>query len=311
MSGRQGKLAREIILEVDLHHLNSELCALEAAPIAFSCCKCARSMSCVLAMPHTTQQFAVLHVDNCAFCKRSAPRCSAAFQCGNYVDTHYNCLYDHMFTCYCSRRSICSAIASAAHTSLPTHSNQLPHSPTCCSRADAAAQSPTAAAAAPPPQQQPQQQLLPPIITAEQLQMLVEASVAAANDCTPGETFTRIETLLQQLMGATSVRLLHVSHWHHKLFHYRERCGSEDSDVDSESGWGDEADDDAGTGGATKRSSCRSYTLLQQSVFDVGEGVAGRAALSGQAVYIEDCSLSSVTVHDTGAKVTRQHNSTT
>jgi hypothetical protein len=135
--------------------------------------------------------------------------------------------------------------------------------------------------------QSPQQQL-PLIITAEQLQMLVDASVAAANDCTPGETFARIEALLQQLTGATTVRLLHVSHWHHKLFHYRERRGSDvDSDVDA--------------------SSCRTYTLLQQPVLNVGEGVAGRAALSGQAVYIEDCSLSSVTAHDSGAEVTRLH----
>jgi hypothetical protein len=134
--------------------------------------------------------------------------------------------------------------------------------------------------------------------------MLVEASVAAANDCTPGETFTRIEALLQQLMGATTVRLLHVSHWHHKLFHYRERCGSDvDSDVDSEDGWGGQQE---GGEDNVRSSSCRSYSLMQQSVFDVGEGVAGRAALSGQAVYIEDCSLSSITVHDSGAKVTRQ-----
>jgi hypothetical protein len=64
-----------------------------------------------------------------------------------------------------------------------------------------------------------------PKLTAQQLQVLMNATVDTASDNSPAEVFPRIEVLLQELLGITSVRIaghnvcaLYVSQWHQKLF---------------------------------------------------------------------------------------------
>ncbi|KAG5175618.1 hypothetical protein JKP88DRAFT_347209 [Tribonema minus] len=60
----------------------------------------------------------------------------------------------------------------------------------------------------------------PPPVTAEQLQLLLEASVAAAGEMHMGTLFRSLEALVCELLDASSVRLLYVSRWHRKLFQF-------------------------------------------------------------------------------------------
>jgi hypothetical protein len=109
--------------------------------------------------------------------------------------------------------------------------------------------------------------------TSAQLQVLLDASVCAAADTSLAEVFHRLEKLTSELLGTTTVRWLHVSQWHHMLFRYTEQ--------DSCRLQGQPAT--AGT----------APILRQHFVCNVGEGIAGAVALTGQPECIADCSVPS------------------
>eukprot|EP00953_Heterococcus_sp_UTEX-ZZ885_P014400 8164-Heterococcus_DN1.PRE.5 len=125
-------------------------------------------------------------------------------------------------------------------------------------------------------------------LRAQQLQMVVDASVGAALKSCPAEIFRCIELMSKQLLGATSVRLLYVSHWHQKLLHFAVHdpcnCGRPNT--------------------RTRENCTASHLPLHRVVCNVGEGIAGAVAHSGQSESISDCSVNrSATGKDCGSMV--------
>jgi hypothetical protein len=118
----------------------------------------------------------------------------------------------------------------------------------------------------------------PPSLTVAQLQVLMHASVCAAADSSLAEVFHRIEVLSAEVLGTTAVRWLHVSQWHHKLFRYAVQ--------DSSSSKGQTETPGNSTAG-------NAPIFKQHFVCNVGEGIVGAVALSGQPECIADCSACS------------------
>lgn len=131
----------------------------------------------------------------------------------------------------------------------------------------------------------------PPSLTVAQLQVLMDASVCAAADSSLAEVFHRIEVLSAELLGTTAVRWLYVSQLHHKLFRY--------AGQDSSSSKGQTETPGNSTGNAP--------IFRQHFVCNVGEGIVGAVALSGQPECIADCSAcSSATGFRQGAMVSAE-----
>jgi hypothetical protein len=132
-----------------------------------------------------------------------------------------------------------------------------------------------------------------PNLTAQQLQVLMNAAVGAASDNSPAEVFHRIEVLLQELLGITSVRLLYVSQWHQKLFEY-----AKPDAVTCRQGKSGQA------GKADESTAAWALTLQQRFFCKVGEGIVGAVARSGQPVCVADCGVvSKVANHSQGSMV--------
>jgi hypothetical protein len=116
------------------------------------------------------------------------------------------------------------------------------------------------------------------------VQAVMMASIEAPGDLRPHDLFARIEELVMRVSNSSDCHALLVSHCHGKLFRYAEPFECDESRASENIFHMSGGDDDI--------SSCNSEDVDDQSlhvmICNVGDGPAGRAALTAQPVHAVD-----------------------
>lgn len=139
-----------------------------------------------------------------------------------------------------------------------------------------------------------------------QILELLELATADSPVISPAAVLCRVEGLLLRGTGASSVDAFLVDRWFNKLLHFSAVAGR-DGDGDGEgkeggaatagvSGGGGGGSSTTGEDGGGATGSSQDQTLPHETMFhteaicDIGQGVAGMAAMTGRKLRIRDCS---------------------
>lgn len=136
----------------------------------------------------------------------------------------------------------------------------------------------------------------PACVSFHQILDLLESTAADAPIISPAAVLLRVESLLLQATGATSVDAFLVDRWFKKLLHFsaateREGGGSEGAGGATEGASSRSRTDgeDGGAEGGQDQSPRHETMFHTRAVCDIGVGVAGAAAMTGRKLRIRDC----------------------
>eukprot|EP00752_Nemacystus_decipiens_P001857 g1789.t1 len=132
-------------------------------------------------------------------------------------------------------------------------------------------------------------------LTVQQILELLESTTTDPPVTSAAAVLCRVETLLLRETRATSVDAFLVDHWFNKLLHFsaaaeRDGDGTEGAAATARlSERGSSSGEDGGTEGSEDQPSPHQTVFHTRAVCDIGEGVAGMAAMTGRKLRIRDC----------------------
>eukprot|EP00752_Nemacystus_decipiens_P012198 g10814.t1 len=127
-------------------------------------------------------------------------------------------------------------------------------------------------------------------LTVEQTLELLEAATADPSATSPAAVLCRAERLLLKTTGATRVNAFLVDHWFRKLLQFSAAAGEEAAVIAGGSeGNGALHCGKAGAAGRQGHTPRHETVFEARAVCDIGEGVAGMAAMTGRKLRIKDC----------------------
>ncbi|CAM9660218.1 unnamed protein product [Ectocarpus sp. 6 AP-2014] len=138
-------------------------------------------------------------------------------------------------------------------------------------------------------------------LTVEQIIELLESTAADSPLISPAALLCRVEGLLLRGTGAKSADALLVDRWFNKLLHFSPATASGSGGGDGEAKWAqgtpsrDPRSFSDGDGGSQSQKQLQQQQQHEvafntRAVCDIGEGIAGMAAMTGRKLQLKDCS---------------------